>query len=280
MHFVPKCSSFLPFIGNSVEIAAYLQPNLLANLSVIAGASHRILGSDSWENLSLKIRSQPIDLAVLDPVASGEVRQDAILGILDEFPSVPIILYSQLLPGTIQATIDLARAGVRHVVLYRYDDDPKRFLELLESEPGAAFAQMLLKRLEEPLTLVGSNLRRGVERMFGAPGHFETVPDLARTAIVGTRTIYRKFEEAGFASPRKFLVAARLLRAYAYMLEPGTTLESAGEKLGYHSSAFRRQVRIFFGTTPLVLKRKMAPDEFVTRLAEELYPGMRNNPQS
>ena len=263
-----------------MDIAAYLQPSLLANLSVVAGARHRILGSDSWEGLNLRIRSQPIDLAVLDPVASGEVRPDAILSVLDEFPSVPIILYSQLSPNTIQATVDLARAGVRHVVLFRYDDDPKRFLELLESEPGAAFAQMLLHRLEEPLAKVGHSLRRGVERMFGAPGHFQTIPDLARTAIVSTRTVYRQFEEAGFASPRKFLVAARLLRAYAYMLEPGNTLETAAEKLGYEIGSFRRQVRNFFNTTPQLIKRKMPPEVFVEKLALQLYPGLGEKPES
>jgi AraC-like DNA-binding protein len=214
----------------------------------------------------------------LDPRAGGEVRSDAILAILDEFPSVPVILYSQLSPNTIQATVDLARAGVRHVVLYRYDDNPKRFLELLESEPGAAFAQMLLKRLDPPLLKMGISVKRGVERMFGAPGHFQTIPDLARSAIVSTRTLYRKFEEAGLASPRKFLVAARLLRAYAYMLEPGNTLEIAGEKLGYEAGAFRRQVRIFFGVTPQNIRRNMAPGDFVDRLAHELYPGPEEGP--
>jgi AraC-like DNA-binding protein len=257
-----------------VDIAAFLQPSLLANLSVVVGGRHRILAADSWDQLSLRIRSEPIDLAVLDPSGSGEVRSDAILDVLDEFPSVPVILYTQLAPATIQPTISLARAGVRHVVLFRYDDDPKRFLELIESEPGAAFAQMLLQRLEVPLRLVGPNLRRGIERMFGAPGHFVTIPDLARTAIVSTRTIYRKFNEAGFASPRKFLVAARLLRAYAYMREPGNTLESAGEKLGYDSGSFRRQVRIFFNTTPNLIRRHMPPEEFVERLAVQLYPDL------
>jgi AraC-like DNA-binding protein len=95
---------------------------------------------------------------------------------------------------------------------------------------------------------------------------------------VSTRTLYRKFNEAGLASPRKFLVAARLLRAYAYMLEPGNTLEAAGEKLGYEAGAFRRQVRIFFGVTPHFIRRNIAPAEFVERLARELYPGLGGAP--
>jgi AraC-like DNA-binding protein len=247
-------------------------------LSVVVGGRHRILAADSWESLSLRVRSEPIDLAVLDPSGSGEVRADAILELMDEFPSVPVILYTQLTPSTIQPTVSLARAGVRHVVLFRYDDNPKRFLELIESEPGAAYAQMLMERLAVPLQLVGPNVRRGIERMFGAPGHFETIPDLARTAIVSTRTIYRKFREAGFASPHRFLVAARLLRAYAYMLEPGNTLESAGEKLGYDSGSFRRQVRLFFNTTPNLIKRHVPPEEFVERMALQLYPGLRKDP--
>ncbi len=261
-----------------MDIAAYLHPNLLSHLTVVAGGKHRILGSDSWESLNLRIRTQPIDLAVLDPMADGVVRAESILAVLDEFPSVPVVLYAQLSPENLQATVDLAREGVRHVVLYRYDDAEARFLELIESQPGAALAQMLLQRLETPLEKIGSTLRRGVERMFGAPVHFETIPDLARSAMVSTRTIYRRFAMAGLDSPRKFLVAARLLRAYAYMLEPGNTLEMAGTKLGYDSGAFRRQVRIFFRTTPYVMKRSMPQDAFIRRLAEELYPGAGTDP--
>jgi AraC-like DNA-binding protein len=269
---------FCAIFPTSMDIAAYLHPNLLAHLAIAAGAKHRILGSDSWESLSLKIRSEPIDLAVLDPMADGKVRSSAILSVLEEFPSVPVILYAQLSPETLQATVDLARAGVRHVVLFRYDDDEKRFLELIESQPGAALAQILLRHLEAPLEKVSGVLRRGVERMFGAPGHFDTLPDLARSSMVSKRTIYRQFAEAGFASPRKFLVAARLLRAYAYMMEPGNTLEMAGQKLGYEPNSFRRQVRIFFNTTPQKIKRSMPQEEFVEKLAIALYPGMRHNP--
>jgi AraC-like DNA-binding protein len=260
-----------------VDIAAYLHPNLLARLATVAGGSHRILASDSWESLSLRIRSQPIDLAVLDPMADGKVRADAIMAVLDEFPSVPVILYAHLSPENLQATVGLARAGVRHVVLYRYDDAQNRFLELIESQPGAALAQMLLQHLEEPLEKVGKPLKRGVERMFGAPGHFVTLPDLARAALVSKRTIYRRFRIAGFCSPGKFIDAARVLRAYAYMLEPGNTLEMAATKLGYEPNQFRRQVRLFFKTTPLAIKRSMPQETFVRRLAEELYPALGNN---
>jgi AraC-like DNA-binding protein len=261
----------------SMDIAAYLHPNLLAHLTVVAGAAHRIIGTDSWENLSLKVRTQPIDLAVLDPMADGTVRPGAIQSVLDEFPSVPVILYARLSPENLQATVDLARSGVRQVVLYRYDDAQQRFLELIESQPGAAIAQMLLDRLDVPLAAIGPNLRRGVERMFGAPGHFRTVPDLARSAITSARSIYRKFEEAGFASPRKFLVAARLMRAYAYMLEPGNSVEMAGSKLGFDSIGFRRQVKIFFDATPFQVKRTVSPEQLVERLAEVLYPGPGDN---
>lgn len=256
-----------------MEIAAYLHPNLLAHLAVVAGATHRLVAADSWDALNLKVRTSPIDLAVLDPMADGVVRAEPILAVLDEFPSVPVILYSQLSPETLQATVNLARAGVRHVVLYRFDDAKSRFLDLIESEPGASLAQLLIEQLDEPLSTLGPELRRGVERMFGAPGHFETIPDLARSSIVSTRTVYRKFEAAGFASPRKFIAAARLLRAYAYMLEPGNTLEMAGQKLGFDPIALRRQLRTFFNATPLVIKRSVQPAEFVGRLAQELYPG-------
>lgn len=263
-----------------MDIAAYLNPNLLSHLMVVASGTHKILGSDSWEDLSHKIRSQPIDLAVVDPMADGIVRADSILSVLDEFPSVPVILYTQLNPENLQATVDLARAGVRHVLLFRFDDGPSRFLELIESQPGAALAQMLLQLLEQPLGTLHSGLRRSVERMFGAPGHFVGVSDLARSAKMSRRTIYRAFAAAGLATPRKVVSGARLLRAYAYMLEPGNSLEIAASKLGFEVTAFRRIVKAYFNTTPNSLKRTVAPQQFVVMLAQELYPGLGSDPKA
>jgi AraC-like DNA-binding protein len=265
-------------IGISVDIAAYLHPNLLAHLTITTGGAHRILGSESWDSLSFRIRTEPVDVAVLDPAADGTVKPEPILELLEEFPSVPVVLYTQLSPETLLAMIGLAKAGVRNVVLYRYDDDPKRFMELLESQPGAAMAQMLILRIEKPLARMGPSLKRMVERVFGSPSHYETIPDMATTALVSTRSVYRKFHEVGFASPRKFLVAARLLRAYAYMQEPGTTLEGAGHKLGYEPNSFRRHVRLFFGRTPQQIRREFTPHEFVEKLAVQLYPGPGDDP--
>ena len=66
-----------------------------------------------------------------------------------------------LAPSTINAIVRLAKSGVEHVVLSRFDDEPRRFLELLEGIPGSALGDRMLHELAGPLsTLAGHRCSR------------------------------------------------------------------------------------------------------------------------
>jgi AraC-like DNA-binding protein len=187
------------------------------------------------------------------------------------FPALPVVVYTTLSPSTFQGIVELARHGVEHVVLHRFDDDPRRFLELLERLPGYALSDKLLELLALPLRRVTVEVARAVEWLFRTPSRFHDTPDLAAAAGMTVRTLYRQLDAAGFASPKSLVQGARLLRAYSYLQEPGNQLQNVAEKLGYSEPRLlSRQMQAAVGLRPTELRDRITADEFVGLLAARL----------
>ena len=223
-----------------------------------------------WIELGEAVRRKPVDVVVLDPQSTAGVRTDEVLSILEQHPSMPIVLYTYLSPLMMGAVAELARHGVRQVVLHRFDDEPRRFLELLERQPGFAICETMLERIGEPLSRLPTSLARTVERLFRSPAQIH-VSDLAQAAGMTVRMLYRKFDQAGLGSPRVLVQSARLLRAYAYMRDPGLLLEDVAAKLHYQSPrALTRQMQEATGLTPTEVRGRLSSQEFVNVLVSRL----------
>ncbi len=257
-----------------MEIAAFLPPALLAHLRLSLGDTHAICPVTGWEELDGLVRRSSVDVAILDPAADGIVRVSEIRTLLDQYPTLPVVLYTAMSPLTLKALVELSKYGAQQVVLHRFDDSPRTLKKLLEGQPGTTFSAHLLERLSVPVGALPGALARAVERMFKRPGQFLGVPDLVSAAQMPTRTVYRQFQKVRLASPRAVVAAARLLRAYSYMREPGHSLIDVEKKLGYPPGQMRRSMIEMVGETPGRVRASMSPEQFVELVAYHLYPGV------
>lgn len=250
---------------------AYLSPLLLMQLRVALGQSHRILPVAGWTQLDLGARKTVVDVAVLDPLAAGGDGTEAVRGFLHRHPSVPVVLYIQLSPASLRAVVELAREAVIPVVLNRFDDERDRFRLLLEQLPHERFAEELLGRLGPALGLLPLPLASAVRQLVRRPHRFWSAQDLAVAAGCSRRSLYRQLEAAGFRSPRKLVQAARVLRAFVYLKDPGNLVEDVVTKLRYGSPhVFIRHTRETCGRTPSQLRRTMSGHDLVEILADRL----------
>lgn len=258
-----------------MEFVAHLPPPLLSHLRHVLGREHALATADGWGQLDHVIRRAPVDVAVLDPGADGVVRPDHVIEVVRRYPSLPIVIYTVLTPQSLRAVVELSNHGLHQVVLHRFDDEPRRFLEALEQQPGVSLSDALLDRLAEPLSALPTALVRAIERMYRRPGGFADASDLARAAAMPRRTLYRALEGAGFAPPSLVVRGARLLRAYAYLRDPGHMVDDVAAKLGYsNQQRFAGHVRETFGVTPRDLRRSVSAEDCVARLAAVLHPGV------
>jgi len=211
------------------------------------------------------------DVVVADPGASGTVEVDSLEEIRRQFPSLPIIVYTSLAPAAIKAIVRLAKSGVEHVVLSRFDDEPQRFLELIETLPAFALGDRMLTELTEPLTHLPVVVVRAIDQLFRSPARFRNAQDLAIAAGMNLRTLYRNLEPAGIFSARSLVVSARLLRAYAYLLDPGRSIKDVAAKAGYSSPwQLSQQMREMIGLTAEQARKEIDADTIVAMLAEQV----------
>jgi AraC-like DNA-binding protein len=260
-----------------VNVVARLPPLLLSHLRIVLGREHHVIAVDKWDELEIEVRRRPVDLIVADPRAEGTVRLEELRTLIRNFPSLPIVIYTILAPETMSATVELAKLGVRHVVLRNFDDEPRRFRDLLERQPAYVMSDQVLGSLARPLGTVPAELARAVERLFRVPQQFRDVNDLAAAAAMNRRSLDRWLDRAGLATARMLVLGARLLRAYFYMQDPGRSLDEVVERLGYGSARlFARQVRAATGLTPTALRESVPPEEFLALITARL--GRRGEP--
>lgn len=217
------------------------------------------------------LASEDPDLLVLDPAAREGAIADSLEALVTAHPALPVIIYTTLSPLAMRLVVRLARVGVQHVVLNRFDDEPRRFLDLIERVPAHPLAELLLEALAEPMRSLPVVLARAIEQLVRSPSRATSVPELAAMAGMTSRTLYRHMATAGLP-PRELIVCARLLRAYTFLRQPHSRLKEVSTKLGYaEPERLSDQLRDWTGYSPRELRHAASPAEYVRRLVEHLH---------
>lgn len=261
-----------------MDVVAYLPRSLLSHLKIVVGAEHSLTAVWSWAELQATVKHLVTDIVVADPMAAGTVEVESLETLRREFPSLPVVVYTSLAPASIKAIVRLARSGVEHVVLSRFDDEPRKFLELIEGIPAFALGDRMLRELAGPLSCLPVVVVRAIDQLFRSPSRFKSSQDLAEAAGMNLRTLYRNLEPAGIYSARSLVVAARLLRAYAYLQDPGRSIKDVAAKAGYHSPwQLSQQMRELTGYTTEQVRREVDSDALVVLLAEQIQRRRRKS---
>ncbi|HEX8850133.1 MAG TPA: DNA-binding response regulator [Gemmatimonadaceae bacterium] len=244
----------------------------MSHLRIVLGEEHQLTPVAGWEELEGTVRRRPADIAVVDPTQPGTLRVAETALLRRRYPSVRIVVYTQLSPSAMRVVVELAKEGLEHVVLHRFDDEPRRFGELLSQLPGHTLGEMLLERLRESLEKTPPRVAGAIGRMLRSPRKYSAVDDLAADAGMTRRQLYRVLEGAGFTSPRLLVQASRVVRAFAYLRDPGRMLEDVSAKLGYSEPRVLNRVMLeLAGMRPLESRGGVEPEEFVERVAARLF---------
>lgn len=236
------------------------------------GEVHRIVEAVSWPDLIDLVRRRPVDLIVVDPAVEGSVEVDPVFRVMDNFPRTPLLVYTSLGPASVSALTELSVRGVKDVVLQRFDDSPRRFQILLERVAKKQLSRYVITNIADSLDLLPDATAKAVEQVFDKPQAFLSAADIASAAGVPLSSLYRSLRIAGFRSARRILVAARVLRAHAYMREPGYSVQEVASKLGYsHPRILARHTNLALGVKPRHLRRRMSDEAVIGRLVDWMY---------
>jgi AraC-like DNA-binding protein len=271
-HFVTKNRVFATIFYPRLElhVVALLPRNLLAHLRIVLGEFHSLDSATDSAELHSLLRASDADVLVVDPSAHDGRWEQAVEEVVDAHPALPVIVYTTLTPSAMRQVVKLARIGIQHVVLNRFDDEPRRFLDLIERAPAHPLAELMLQELATRLAALPVVLTRAIEQLFRSPAQVRTSQELAALAGMMPRTLYRHLTPLGL-QPRHLLICARLLRAYTLLRGRGVRLKEIAFKLGYGApDHLSEQLREWTGCSPKDLRKTLSPEEFVHALANHL----------
>ncbi len=227
------------------------------------------------------IRREPISVAIVDPAADGIMDVDAVAGLLQRFPSLPLVGYVMLTPTAFGAVAQLSRRGLTHVVLHRFGDSKERLQHTISRVRANPSSQKVMNLLAPVLRHVPLSLAQAVGQMFENPHRYTSVLELATTAGLPPVSVYRYLDQVNIASPKRLLIAARLSRAIIYLRDPGYSVREVSAKLGYrHPRIFVAHVQEVFGVTPSKLRSRLTEDDALAQLIRWLdIPDTRVRPR-
>jgi AraC-like DNA-binding protein len=80
-------------------------------------------------------------------------------------------------------------------------------------------------------------------------------------AAVAIVSVYRNLDSARLGSPKRLLVAAKVLRGFGYLRDPGYSVLDVSIKLGYKTARIFSQHWVsIFGVTPARVRTRLTDD--------------------
>ena len=245
-----------------VPILAAVTETRLFRLCAVDPDRYEWLPAKTWPAAVAMIRTRAVDLAVVDPLLGPAPRSVEIARLHQHFPSLPLVVYTELAPETAGVLLELGRVGIRRVLFERFDDAPAAIRRMLRSELDLSASQVLIQQLSKALPGLPEPVRPALEAALRTPTDCVTVSALARRAQITRRTCERSFARAGLPSPKIVMLVARVLYAHWLLLDPGYTIEDVALKLGYASSrTLQANFREVFGLTAGDLRMSVSPEE-------------------
>ena len=254
-----------------MSVAAFLSPRLLNHAKHVFEGETELLIASSWEELDTFVRRKPVSVAILDPIADGVMNVSAVAGLLTRYPSLPLIAYVALAAPAFNAVAQLSRLGLEDVLLHRFDDAPEKFRERVNRVRGNPLSRHVIGVLAPSLAQLPIPLSTALENMFEQPDRYTSALDLAMDAGIPIVRLYRNLHLANLGSPKRLLIAAKLLRGYSYLRDPGYSVLDVSLKLGYRSTRiFAQHADSVFGMTPSRVRTRLPEADAIKRVLDWL----------
>lgn len=253
-----------------MHIVALLSSELLGRLTDVIADAHTLCGASDGIELRQRLDAVDADLVIIDPTMADGRYAEAIEAAVAELPRLPVIVYTTVSAKAMALVLRLAPLGVRHLVLYGFDDDPQRLLELIERVPADPVIDLMLQALADQLSSLPAPVRRAVQSLFKSPTRVRTGADLARTADMTRRSLYRHMASVGL-QPRHLIDCARLLRVYTLLRAPDARLKQASAQLGFaRPQTLSDLLKDWTGLSARRIRQGIDPAAFVRLLSAHL----------
>lgn len=250
-----------------MALAILAGPNVTERLGKIASGVTVVHAAKTRDELEAIVRDESVTIVIIDPAVEGTLRIEEVSGLVRKYPLLYFIIYTSVSAMGLNTIVQLSRSGVIDVITEGFDDSPSLLRVKLIQLECTALARTNFQGLLPSLNNLPEEIVCALKDMFQRPQNYTSTVDLAREAGVAVSRLYNSFELAQLASPRDFLVGAKVWHGYSYLTGPGGTVGRVAAQLGYKQTrVFASHVTMVFGVPPSALRAGLSVDEARERI--------------
>lgn len=234
-----------------VPITTMLTPNERTRVDAAGEGSYEAVHRDSVAEIVQDLKTNRVSAVVVSVARCDPRARSRVAALVREFPRVPTVaLLSDVDRATPHAMLSLGSTGVRQLVDVRGADGWHELRTYLLAARGEEIQRQALAQLALDLAGAPQDCWRFFEVLFLAPPAVSTVRKLANRLDVLPSTLMSRFFRAQLPAPKRYLAAARLVRAARLFENPGFSVANVANHLDYSSpQSFGRHIRMVMGLT-------------------------------
>jgi AraC-like DNA-binding protein len=233
---------------------------------------YRSYHRDSVQDVARDVRESRANAVVLSVKVCERGMAEPLTEMVREFPRIPTLaLLSELGPRTPQTLLLLGTSGVRRLIDVRDAAGWSHLRSAVCDECGNTVQRYALGQLAGDLTGASDDCWRFFQSLFLSTPDVCTIRRLARQLKIESSTLMSRFFRAKLPSPKRYLAAARLVRA-AYLFENrGFSVANVANHLQYSSpQSFGRHVRALLSMTAVEFRENVNSAGMVEIFRNEL----------
>ena len=253
-------------------VATFLLPLERGRVDAAGEGCYTALHRESLDELLGDLRAQRVSAVVVSVSRYQSQHAPQMARLVREFPRVPAVaLITANEPQTTQSVLALGQQGIRSLVDARDPRGWRDLRQIVASDRSDAIERIAIARLRSDIDPAPADVVRFFESLFQAKTRVCTVRHLARNMGVVPSTFMSRFFRAGLPAPKRYLAAARLVRAARLFENPGLSIAHVSNHLEYSSpQSFSRHIGTTLHMSAVEFRRRFDGLGMLDHMRDEL----------
>lgn len=239
-------------------LAAVLLPGERTRVDAAGSGWFNVVHRDNIPEAIRVVRERAVDAVLVSVHRCDHSELGALERLVRDFPGVPTVAMISH-PGAEASArlLQLGAKGIQQVVDVSSPAGWQRLRQII-GHPASRDAARILAPVMDELILAPPDTRLMFQVMIRLAPDTPTIRQLMTHLPVHTTTLISRFQRSGLPSPKRYLVAIRLLYVALLLERPGLSIADVVSRMEYSSpQSFGRHVRGCLGLTGSEFRRRL-----------------------
>ena len=268
----PQTASRTALRTASRAVVTFVTPAEQQRVDALTGTGCVTVHRENLDQVLTDLRTHAVSAVIVSVSRYQQQYAPSVARLVREFPRIPAVaLLSAYETRSSAALLSLGEHGVRTLVDTRDPAGWRELRSLVNAESPGSIDHLAIRTLRTDLAQASDTCVRFFDLLFTVPRTMTTVQDFARHMGVVPTTLMSRFYRQGIPAPKKYLAAARLVRAAHLLENPGSSITQVSFLMDYSSpQSFSRHVTGILNIPAAEFRRRFSGEQMLEHMRQSL----------